>query len=845
MSNRCRFLLFIIIWSMVGPAAFPVETTNSTVDLKDVQAIWHKVMQVNQVWLQPHVDNLHYTLLMGNNDVEENPINSIKVWVSGELGKYEIEDLQNPEDNSYTTYTKDGYYRVLPNKGDGFYSKDAKIPASLRQGTAWSTSLHYFAEQGLPDNAQIVDVYETPTGQVVVLDVSKVQGRTGAGLGVAQVYFGSIGQRFDKARIHIQIPSFQPILEEIFFEDKKVSEINIGPDFFHFGEHLAPKTMAHHQIELHFDQKSWTLAATFQQVGNLWILKEGNNIQGGTVVKRIVVTDISTNPIDPDMFSPPPPEIVATLKTKEQLQKEMEANRAQFEAEMEARRKKYEPEIQPNAPKVIHVSPEPDAQFVPTETEIRIQFDRPMDQRQYTLCIEEGGLWGCQKMSYNPDTFEFIFPVHIPPGMHHVVLVNKGFAAKEDFVSLDGIAAAPYQWGFDTVSERPLTQSSPKPEVVSVSPESGSTVSGVTPVTITFNCPMASITPVIAAVENENEENHLSPRAEVGILGDIQFDATQKQATLLLTFSRNWKGEFEIEGFRSQDNVVAEPILLHYESNARLYDMSLAVDKRKQSKDARLLDLVKNINEKRQALTSIIINGYEQAYSYDHGLITRVCSETDLFAFEGEHRFRGSTITSDGTTFNTGCDGNQCWFYCQSSSDKDLTIDVIPYDTIHEINLSIANTFQLQDHPMEECIQYWHLVYLGERNLDGRTCHLVKSLLANNYQENRDVALRYWWIDAQTFLPVQLVRKSVYHGSENRVSASGKTYTFSYEKINEDLPDDLFTLPVIEGSKIVPVEPLGNGYEKYFLNCVDGSNGGIAIRSGKYGPAGTYSSGIS
>ena len=355
---------------------------------------------------------------------------------------------------------------------------------------------------------------------------------------------------------------------------------------------------------------------------------------------------------------------------------------------------------------------------------------------------------------------------------------------------------------------------------------------------------MSPITPVIAAVESENEENRPPPRAKVGILGDVQFDVTQKQATLLLTFSRNWKGEFRIEGFRSQDNVTAEPILLHYESNARMYDMSLAVDKRKQSKDTHLLDLVKNVNEKRQALTSILINGYEQAYSYDHGLITRIYSQIDLFAFESENRFCGSTITSDGTTFNTGCDGSQCWFYCQSSSDKDVTIDVIPYDTIHEVNLSIANTFQLQDYPMEECIQYWHLVYLGETNLDGRACHLVKSLLASDYQETRTVELRYWWIDAQTFLPIQFELKSIYHGNNSEVSVFGKTYTFSHEKINEDLPDDLFAQPVIEGNKIVPVEPLGDGYEKYFLNCKDASNGNISIRSGKYGPSGRYSSGI-
>ena len=189
----------------------------------------------------------------------------------------------------------------------------------------------------MPDNAQVVDAYETPAGRVIVIEASNVQEETNVGMGIGQVHFGQTGDRFDKARIHIQTPLFVPVIEEIFFEDKKVSEINIGPDFFHFGEHLAPKTMAHHQIELHFDLKSWTLAATFQQVGNLWILKEGNNIQDGNVVKRIVVTDISTDPIDPSLFAPPPPEVKATLTTPEQLQKERDAPQAQIAANREAR----------------------------------------------------------------------------------------------------------------------------------------------------------------------------------------------------------------------------------------------------------------------------------------------------------------------------------------------------------------------------------------------------------------------------------------------------------------------------------------------------------------------------
>ena len=214
-----------------------------------------------------HVDNLHYTLLMGNNDVEESPELAKIVWVSGELGEIRKQKAPKNRNMAVIQFTQKMARIKFRQAGEmASILRMTKHQTHFDREQPGTQACIFFAEHELPDNAQVVDVYETPAGQVVVIEASNIQGNTNVGLGLGRGHFGQTGNQFDKVRIHIQTPLFVPVIEEIFFEGKKVSEINIGPDFFHFGEQLAPQTMAHHQIELHFDLKSWTLAATFNKL---------------------------------------------------------------------------------------------------------------------------------------------------------------------------------------------------------------------------------------------------------------------------------------------------------------------------------------------------------------------------------------------------------------------------------------------------------------------------------------------------------------------------------------------------------------------------------------------------
>jgi hypothetical protein len=95
-----------------------------------------------------------------------------------------------------------------------------------------------------------------------------------------------------------------------------------------------------------------------------------------------------------------------------------------------------------------------------------------------------------------------------------------------------------------------------------------------------------------------------------------------------------------------------------------------------------------------------------------------------------------------------------------------------------------------------------------------------------------------WWIDAETFLPVQVVQCSQF-GCE--------TFRFHYEKLNQPLPAAAFQPPVEQGANVKSDDwyerKLGPD-EKRFLTIKDGGDGRMSGRLGVSGPTGTTSSGL-
>jgi hypothetical protein len=92
-----------------------------------------------------------------------------------------------------------------------------------------------------------------------------------------------------------------------------------------------------------------------------------------------------------------------------------------------------------------------------------------------------------------------------------------------------------------------------------------------------------------------------------------------------------------------------------------------------------------------------------------------------------------------------------------------------------------------------------------------------------------------WWIDAESLLPVAV---------ENYSTSSRYVHDFSFRHVNEPIAQTLFRTPSGEGITRAEPEPLGEGYDRTFLNARDGSAGRMSVRWGKKGPKGTSSSGL-
>ena len=89
-----------------------------------------------------------------------------------------------------------------------------------------------------------------------------------------------------------------------------------------------------------------------------------------------------------------------------------------------------------------------------------------------------------------------------------------------------------------------------------------------------------------------------------------------------------------------------------------------------------------------------------------------------------------------------------------------------------------------------------------------------------------------WYIDSATLLPAR-----VEHGDSYAVD-------YTYSRINQPIPDNEFRAGGGPEATVAKPGPLPEGYNRRFLNVIDGTNGRMSVRWGMKGPKGTNSSGL-
>jgi hypothetical protein len=179
-----------------------------------------------------------------------------------------------------------------------------------------------------------------------------------------------------------------------------------------------------------------------------------------------------------------------------------------------------------------------------------------------------------------------------------------------------------------------------------------------------------------------------------------------------------------------------------------------------------------------------------------------------------------------------GGDETQCW-----NRVSDIFV-IGPTESIDAKNIVICDPFHAMSGQTDgEVIGKLRLEFVGDENFRGVTCHRVRSWReqVNSREQKVDKVCLDWLFDGETLLPVLCESFSVYGPMRDE---------FVYDSVDVPLPAEMFQPPRDTGIVPVELEPLGEGYDRRFLNAIDASTGRMSVRWGKVGPGGRSSSGL-
>jgi hypothetical protein len=246
--------------------------------------------------------------------------------------------------------------------------------------------------------------------------------------------------------------------------------------------------------------------------------------------------------------------------------------------------------------------------------------------------------------------------------------------------------------------------------------------------------------------------------------------------------------------------------------------------------------LVARVRERRRALKSLVETVRDRSYTTNQPwwFHTLEVERSARFWWQGKAQFRAdaSRFFFPGVPLLVGGDDRRCW---SRIGEQFVTAAA---DAIAVKNVFFGDPlFAARDLTDEAIIGEMKLEYLGEEQYGDANCYRLRSWTFRPASENSPARFDFhdWLIDAKTLLPV------VY---EEFSSGAPLRFEFNYERIDEELPAEIFEPPTDTGIEPVDPEPLGEGFDKYFLNAMDGSAGRISVRWGKTGKRGTHSSGL-
>lgn len=485
-------------------------------------------------------------------------------------------------------------------------------------------------------------------------------------------------------------------------------------------------------------------------------------------------------------------------------------------------------------PHVVQVSPQNGGEDVPPTSDLRIRFDRPMNPLALSLDWLAGGFTETGDPKYDADRFEFTIPIRLAPAAVHQVVLNKDFWADQPitvgrldgFLSTNGERAAVFVWNFRTaVSQR---GNGSRPRAIHIEPPPQSRVDSFQFVNVQFDQDM---------LPPENAFPYILSRAADAawlpqVISKVDYDPVRRTFRVPMTFSPNQKPSFVLAGFQSAAGMPAEPIEIDYGS---VHNASIDAPE-STATDAKLIDVLSSMAERRASLTSIVEHVQTIALRQQDGLFTQLQAKDSEFRWQQPNQFYAdvSAVIGSVSVFRIVCDGTNWWHLAQSSRTNILRS--LPIAEVQEVNAGINDPFQLSRQTPKDAAANQRLTYGGLRTVDGRKSHVIETWRIQQIGEFPPNASHLSWIiDAETFRIVEVAERY----------ASGLTKSrFIVESLNQPLSPELFSPLVVPNVQSSQPEPLTPEFTHRFINLKDGADGKMTVRWGRKGPKHTNSAGL-
>ena len=288
-----------VVWQGVSASA----QDNASAATESQAAILNKFVEVNGAWLNPKPARLSYVVT--GTVKEEQYVN--RVWIDGPDLRWEMDRKgENPFEYAIVVggdsavYVK-GPERLLKKQGP------AGDIRAFRQGITWRTAVHAIQQQGVPDDAKVIDRKKGDRGETVVVEMSfpfrpmsVPDQRLNVGLGLRHTWLGQTQRPMGKVRLHLRLPEYFPVLEE--YLDRN-DQVQYGDEPIRLGDSLAPSSITY--VGALNDGRKWELAAHFKKHDSVWLLERAENRLDGKVVTTLNVSDVSTAVADKELFVVP------------------------------------------------------------------------------------------------------------------------------------------------------------------------------------------------------------------------------------------------------------------------------------------------------------------------------------------------------------------------------------------------------------------------------------------------------------------------------------------------------------------------------------------------------------